>query len=60
VGADRVVGRDRGSELLLVGERQLRDLCEAAALEAGELLTVERRAFEEVGELGTIALVVRS
>ena len=64
VRADRVVPRDRLAQLVLVGERQTRDLAEPAGvgrtLDPGltELLAIERRTVEKVAELRPIARVV--
>ena len=62
--AERVPGRARRAQLVLLGQRELRDVGEPARRLGrvepgrGELLPVERRALEEVRELGAIALVV--
>src|SRR5438067_2271679 len=58
LGADRVPASARRPELVLLGERELRDLVQACGLEARELLAVERRPVEDVGELRAVALVV--
>src|SRR5512132_2442507 len=58
MGADRVLARDGRPELALLRERQLSDVGEAVAELCPELLPVERRALEEVGQLCTVALVV--
>src|SRR5512132_3920357 len=58
MGADRVLARDGRPELALLRERQLSDVGEAVAELCRELLPVERRALEEVGQLPAVALVV--
>src|SRR5919198_3377798 len=59
VRAERVLRRARRLELGLLGERELRDLRQAARrVEARELLAVEGRPLEEVGELAAVARVV--
>src|SRR6266508_659 len=57
--AERVLRRDSSPQLLLLGQRQLRDLAESVWVEARELLAVERRTLEEVSELLAVALVVQ-
>ena len=62
--ADRIVGRARCPELVLVGQRQVRDVREPARRPSGgesrrrQLLAIEGRAVEEVGELGAIGSIV--
>ncbi len=64
LGADRVLRRAGRLDLVLVGERELRDVGKRARgtrrLDSRrcELLAIERRALEEVRELDAIALVV--
>ena len=64
VGADRVIRRARIPDLLLVGERQPCDVREPAGVrgrvDAGrrQLLPVEGRALEQVGELRPVGRVV--
>src|SRR5439155_26343104 len=56
VRAEGVLGRAGGLQLLLLGEREPRDLLEATrGVEAGELFAVEGRPLEEVRELRAIA-----
>jgi hypothetical protein len=57
VGAERVLARARGPQLLLVGERELRGLREPAR-EALQSRTVEGRALAQVRELLAEARVV--
>ena len=58
VRADRVLGSAARAELGLVGQRQLRRSSSRPPFRAGELLAVERRALEQVGELRAVALAV--
>jgi len=64
VRADRVVGGARLPDLLLLGERKTVDLREPACRSRGgearrrQLLAIEARALEEVGQLLAIARVV--
>ena len=64
--ADRIVGRARRPELALVGQRQLCDVREFASRPIGgeprrrQLLAIEGRAVEEVGELSPVARSVDS
>ncbi len=65
MGADRVLGRaGRLAQLVLVGERQLRDFVQATRRRGAgeargrELGAVERRALEQVLELGAVVRVV--
>ena len=62
--ADRVLRRRRRLELALLGERQPGDVREPSGVARGleprfaELASVERGAFEQVGELRAVACVV--
>ena len=58
VRAERALGRDRVAQLVLLGQRQLGEVLEPVAGARAELLAVEGRALEEVGELGPVALGV--
>jgi hypothetical protein len=58
--ADRVVIRGGGLDLALLGEGQLGDVREPARRAPRELLLVEGRALEEVGELAAIRGIVES
>ncbi len=64
MGAERVFARTRRLELALLGERQRRDIRKATGplrardIRLGQLLAIEDRALEEVGDLLAIALIV--
>ncbi len=62
--AERIVSGSAGAQLVLLGQRESRDLREAACIlrrpDPGrrQLVAVERRSLEEVGELSAVARVV--
>ena len=59
VRSERILGRPRRAQLVLLGERQLCDLAEPdRRVVPGELLAVELGALEQVGELLPEARVV--
>src|SRR5919198_3775401 len=58
MSAEGILGGAGRLELVLLGERELADLRQAARSAARELRAVERRAVEEVGELRAEARVV--
>ena len=61
MGSDRVVGRARRPQLVLLGQRQLRDAREPTRLlrrGQAELLPVERRSVEQIRKLLAVARVV--
>jgi hypothetical protein len=51
VGAERLLGGDRGAQLVLRGQREVAQVLHPAELRAGEPLAVERRVGGEVGDL---------
>jgi hypothetical protein len=57
MGADRVLGSDRGADVALFGQGQPIDLGKAAAV-VGEPVAVEVRALAQVGELLAVGGVV--
>ena len=61
---DRLVARARAAQFVLLGERQLGDFRQTAdrrgRIEAGarELVAIEARALEEIGDLSAIERIV--